>query len=75
MDCPRLGFGWTTRVLAFINLGFLVLVFVFLRPRLPPRTSGPIIDLAAFRQPVYATFVIGVFFYMWALYYTFYFVS
>ncbi|KAF2718278.1 MFS general substrate transporter [Polychaeton citri CBS 116435] len=72
---PQIGFAWTTRVLGFINLGCLALVFAFMRPRLPPRASGPIIDWKAFKEPVYVFFVAGMFFFVWAIYYTFYYLA
>lgn len=72
---PQLGFAWTARVLAFINLGCLALVFAFMRPRLPPRKSGAIIDLSAFKEVTYVGFVSGLFFLMWANYFSFYYVS
>ncbi|KAK3072352.1 hypothetical protein LTR53_007002 [Teratosphaeriaceae sp. CCFEE 6253] len=72
---PKIGFAWTTRVLGFLNLGLLVVVVAFMRPRLPPRTSGPLMDWAAWREPPYAFFVLGMFFAVWSIYYTFYYVS
>lgn len=72
---PTLGFAWTTRVLAFINLGCLSIVLVFMRPRLPPRRSGPIIDFAAFRDSAYNGVVAGIFSLMMANYFSFYYVS
>ncbi|ORY62111.1 major facilitator superfamily domain-containing protein [Pseudomassariella vexata] len=72
---PQLGFAWTARVLAFINLGCLAVVLAFMRPRLPPRKSGPVIDMTAFKEPVYLSFVGGLFFVMWANYYTFYYIA
>ncbi|KAK8077791.1 MFS-type transporter [Apiospora saccharicola] len=72
---PTLGFGWTARVLAFINLGCLAVVFAFMRPRLPPRKSGPLIDLSAFKEVVYVGFVAGLFCLMWANYYVFYYIA
>ncbi|KAK7427284.1 hypothetical protein QQZ08_006220 [Neonectria magnoliae] len=72
---PKLGFAWTARTLGFINLGCLALVAAFMRPRLPPRTSGPVIDWVAFREPVYVAYVSGLFFYVWAVYYTFYYLG
>ncbi len=71
---PTVGFAWTARVLAFINLTFLVTVLAFMRPRLPPRRSGPVIDWSAFKEPVFVTFVTGLFFANCANYYTFYYV-
>ncbi|KAI0380341.1 MFS general substrate transporter [Hypomontagnella monticulosa] len=35
---PRIGFGWATRIIAFILLGFAVVPLVFMRPRVPPPT-------------------------------------
>lgn len=72
---PKLGFAWTSRVLGFINLTALGVCVGFMRPRLPPRKSGPIIDWAAFREPVFNTFVAGWWLIMWANYYTFYYIA
>ena len=72
---PKIGFAWTARVLGFLNLGLLAVVLVLMRPRLPPRKSGPVIDLSAFKEPTYAFFVAGLFFVIWPIYYTFYYVS
>jgi hypothetical protein len=72
---PTLGFAWTARVLGFINLACLGLAIVFMRPRLPPRMSGPVIDYTAFREPVFMLFVSGLFCIIWGIFYTFYYVS
>ncbi|KAK0316812.1 hypothetical protein LTR91_018817 [Friedmanniomyces endolithicus] len=72
---PKIGFAWTTRVLGFLNLALLAIVIAFMRPRLPPRKSGPILDWSAWREPPYAFFVSGVFFAVWAIYYTFYYIA
>jgi hypothetical protein len=54
------GFPWAVRAMAFIMLGTLLIGLAFLKPRLPPRKSGPIVDFAAFKEPAYTTFVIGL---------------
>ncbi|RYP46430.1 hypothetical protein DL768_007342 [Monosporascus sp. mg162] len=72
---PQVGFAWTARVLAFINLACLATVLAFMRPRLPPRKSGPVIELAAFREPVYVAFVSGLFVSTLGSYYTFYYIA
>ncbi|KUI56044.1 Riboflavin transporter MCH5 [Cytospora mali] len=72
---PKVGFGWTTRVIAFINLACLCVCLAFMRPRLPPRKSGAIIDWSAFREPVFNLFVGGWWLIMWANYYTFYYIA
>jgi len=72
---PAIGFAWTTRVMGFLNLGLYAVVVAFMRPRLPPRKSGPLMDWAAWREAPYALFVGGLGFAFWAVYYTFYYVS
>lgn len=72
---PKIGFGWTVRVLGFINIAFLATVLAFMRPRLPPRVSGPIVDWSAFRETAYSCFTFGMFCFFWAIYFTFYYVS
>ncbi|KAI2470742.1 MFS general substrate transporter [Annulohypoxylon bovei var. microspora] len=72
---PTLGFAWTTRVLAFINLTCLSIVFAFMRPRLPPRKSGPLIDFAAFREWPYLGVVGGIFATSMSNYFTFYYIA
>jgi hypothetical protein len=71
---PKIGFAWTTRVLGFLNLGLLAIAFTFMRPRLPPRSTGPIVDWKAFTEPVFVLFVAGIFFVLWNVYFTFYYV-
>ncbi|KAL8783114.1 MAG: hypothetical protein Q9213_004871 [Squamulea squamosa] len=45
---PKVGFGWTVRVLGFVMLALQAVAFTFIKPRLPPRKSGPLVELAAF---------------------------
>ncbi|VUC20735.1 unnamed protein product [Clonostachys rosea] len=72
---PRVGFKWTALTLGFINMAGLLLVVSFMRPRLPPRRSGPVIDWTAFTEPIYVTYVFGVFFFIWTVFYTMYYVA
>ncbi|KAI1822579.1 major facilitator superfamily domain-containing protein [Xylaria intraflava] len=72
---PQLGFAWTTRVIGFLNLGLLSIAFTFMRPRLPPRKSGPLLELAAFKEPQYVGYLVSAFFLYWANYYTFYYIG
>ena len=46
--------------MGFIMLATLSIGISLLRPRLPPRKSGPLVDFAAFKDPAYTTFVIGL---------------
>ena len=72
---PKIGFAWTVRVLGFMNLGCLTLVVSLMKPRLPPRKSSAIIDWSAFKELPYAFFVFGLFFQVWDIYFTLYYVS
>ncbi|CAH0048213.1 unnamed protein product [Clonostachys solani] len=72
---PKVGFKWTALTLGFINMAGLLLVVSFMRPRLPPRRSGPVIDWTAFTEPIYVTYVFGVFFFIWTVFYTMYYVA
>ncbi|KAI4202607.1 MAG: hypothetical protein LQ348_001486 [Seirophora lacunosa] len=72
---PKIGFGWTVRVLGFVMLGLQTIAFVLARPRLPPRKTGPIVEWAAFRELPYTLFAIGMFLVFWGLYFAFYYVG
>ncbi|OKP10853.1 hypothetical protein PENSUB_3673 [Penicillium subrubescens] len=54
------GFPWAVRAMAFIMLGTLLIGISVLKPRLPPRKSGPVVDVEAFKDPAYSTFVFGL---------------
>jgi MFS family permease len=56
---PRLGFGWTTRVLGFLVLATMVVPNVCMRVRVLPGTSRKLLDLGAFRIPAYSAQVAG----------------
>lgn len=72
---PQVGFGWTVRALAFVQLGLNVVALAFLRTRVPPRKSGSIVDWSAFKEPTYACFVTGMFFSFWALYFAYFYIG
>ncbi|KAF2732259.1 MFS general substrate transporter, partial [Polyplosphaeria fusca] len=71
----KVGFGWTVRVLGFINVAALSVVIAFMKPRLPPRKSGPLVDYAAFRDVPYILYVLGICFLMPPIYFVFYYVA
>jgi MFS family permease len=70
----KIGFGWTVRVLGFLNLVTLAFVIAFMKPRLPPRKSGPIVEWTAIKDKPYMLFVVGCCFLMAAVYFVFYYV-
>jgi predicted MFS family arabinose efflux permease len=72
---PRIGFPWTVRIMGFIMLAIGSLYCSLLRPRLPPRRSGPVLDLSAFKEPPYSIFLIGVFLICLGQYFAFYYIS
>ncbi|KAI1463995.1 MFS general substrate transporter [Daldinia caldariorum] len=57
---PRIGFGWATRVIAFILLGLLVVPLVFMRPRVaPPRHKRAFFDRDAVRDVPFLSFAVS----------------
>ncbi|CRG92448.1 Riboflavin transporter MCH5 [Talaromyces islandicus] len=72
---PRIGLPWTIRVLGFVMLAFVTPAMIFLRTRIPPRKSGPLIEWSAFRDPVYTLFCVGMFLSFWGPYFAFYYVG
>ncbi|KAL1956561.1 hypothetical protein VTO42DRAFT_7032 [Malbranchea cinnamomea] len=72
---PRIGFPWTMRVLGLITAVTFAPGFVFLRPRIPPRKSGPFFEFAAFKEPHYTLYAIGMYLDFWALYVAFFYVG
>ena len=55
-----IGFGWAVRTMAFVMLATIAIAIFLLRPRLPPRKSGPLIIWHALKEPAYGTFVWGL---------------
>ncbi|KAF1814914.1 MFS transporter, MCP family, solute carrier family 16, member 10 [Eremomyces bilateralis CBS 781.70] len=72
---PKAGFAWTMRVLAFVNLGCLLVVLAFMRPRLPPRKAGPIIELSSLKDVPFVLFVLGICFTLSSNYFVFYYIA
>jgi MFS family permease len=68
---PRVGFGWTVRVMGFVMLGNIAIIMALARTRIPGRQSGPWLELGAFREPPYVLFICGMFCIFLALYFAF----
>jgi predicted MFS family arabinose efflux permease len=47
----------------------------FLRPRLPPRKAGPLVEFSAFKELPYTLFLVASFLNFWGLFFGFYYVS
>lgn len=72
---PTIGFGWGVRVMAFVMMGCFTVCACFLKPRLPPRKSGPIVEWSAFKEPAYTLYLLCGFFFFWSVYIGFFYVS
>ncbi|KAK2759783.1 hypothetical protein FQN54_002517 [Arachnomyces sp. PD_36] len=71
-----IGFAWTMRVLALINIATMVPANIIARPR-PTRRNAPRpeMDWAAFKDVPYVLMMAGMFFSFWGLYFGFYFIA
>jgi MFS family permease len=72
---PKIGFPWTVRVLGFINVFCLATALAVMRPRLPPRKAGPIVEWQAFREVPYASMVVGMSLVFGGLFFTYYYLG
>lgn len=59
---PSIGFGWTVRTIGFVQLVTLGAALLALKPRVPPRKSGPLFEFSAFKDAEYSLYVCGAFF-------------
>jgi len=72
---PKIGFAWTVRVLGFVNLALLATALAFMRPRLPPRKAGPVIEWKAFYEVSYDCVLIGMSLVFGGLFFSYYYIA
>ncbi|KAJ5198380.1 uncharacterized protein N7498_007497 [Penicillium cinerascens] len=72
---PEVGYGWTMRTLGFITMATLIPCLLFFKQRLPPRTAGPLVEWAAFKEMSYLLFAVGMFLNFWGLYVAFFYIG
>lgn len=72
---PKIGFAWTVRVLGFVNLALLATALAFMRPRLPPRKAGPIVEWRTFSEVPYLCVVSGMMFVFGGLFFSYYYIA
>ncbi|KAG0647081.1 Aspyridones efflux apdF [Hyphodiscus hymeniophilus] len=72
---PKIGFPWTMRALGFIQLGCLIICNIGIKPRVPPRKTGALVDWASFKEITYVLFATGMFFVFWGVYFAFYYLA
>ena len=70
---PHIGFGWATRVIAFIMLGTLCLPLAVMRVRVQPAAKRPLIDKSAFKEPTFMIFAVACFLGFMGLYIPFFY--
>ncbi|KAK0649262.1 major facilitator superfamily domain-containing protein [Cercophora newfieldiana] len=72
---PRVGFGWTVRVMGVVVVVNSVVLLLLSRARLEGRRTGPLFEWGAFRERSYTLFCVGMFLNWWALYFAFFYIS
>ncbi|KAI2627893.1 MFS general substrate transporter [Hypomontagnella submonticulosa] len=73
---PVLGFGWATRVIAFVLLGLSVVPLVFMRPRVPPPNhKRAFFDIAALTDIPFLSFAGAGLFTFAGLYVPFFYIQ
>jgi predicted MFS family arabinose efflux permease len=70
-----IGFGWATRVIAFIMLGTLMVPITVMRAKVFPATTRPFFDWKVLRHIPYDFFSIGAAFGFMGMYIPFYYIT
>lgn len=72
---PRIGFGWATRVIGFIELATLLISIAVMRVRVLPASTRKLIDWSALRDLSWVAFVIGGFVGFMGIYVPFFYIQ
>jgi predicted MFS family arabinose efflux permease len=72
---PTIGFGWATRVLAFIMLATLSISLAVMKMRILPPQKRKLWDVSALREKPFNFFTLGMFFGFMGLYIPFFYVQ
>lgn len=65
---PTAGFPWTVRTMGFVQMACFVVCILFMKPRLPPRKAGPLVEWTAFTELPYSLYLLCGFFFFWSVY-------
>ncbi|KAI1428970.1 riboflavin transporter MCH5 [Xylaria sp. FL1777] len=65
---PSIGFAWTIRAMGLVMVVTTLFVLGFMRSRVPPRRTGSLVELAAFRELEYTFYAVGMFLNFWGVY-------
>jgi len=71
---PSIGFGWTVRVMGFVMLFNGLVAMLLIRPHVPPRRNGPLVELSTFKEPTFSLYTLGSFFAFWGNFLAYFFV-
>ncbi|KAF9073364.1 major facilitator superfamily domain-containing protein [Rhodocollybia butyracea] len=76
---PKIGFGWTIRIFAFITLTCFTIGAVTIKQRRPskpfPTSASALFDFAAFKDPCYTFLALGCWFCVFAVFNPFFYVG
>lgn len=72
---PRFGLGWALRICGFMFAATMIPANFVLKPRAIKRSTGPVVEWAAFKEPPYAFFAAGMIFCMMAMWVPIFYVS
>jgi MFS family permease len=72
---PKFGLAWALRVIGFVFVVTMIPANLLLKPRRIKRSTGPIVEWAAFKEPPYAFFAGGMFFCMVGMWVPVFYVS
>lgn len=72
---PQIGFGWATRVLAFIMMVTLGVSLTVMKVRIKPAQKRELLQLSAFKEMPYTLFTLGEFLGFMGLYIPFFYIQ
>ena len=72
---PKVGIGWTLRVMGFVFLANSLVALALVRVRVKPRPSGRLVEWESFKEVPFVLFAVGSFFAMWGVYFAYFYVS
>ncbi|KAK7227149.1 hypothetical protein V2G26_015152 [Clonostachys chloroleuca] len=72
---PKIGFPWTIRAIALVQLVCLAISNILAKPRIKPRRQGPIIEIQAFKELEYTSYAVAAFLFFWGVYFAFYYLA
>lgn len=64
----EVGYKWAVRICGFVILVSMIAANLLIRPRLPPRSRGRLVEFHHLKDPAYALLVTGSFFILLGLY-------